>query len=111
MAKLVEAGIENCVATFGADLSRAQMHKLRLIKDMLRINDITLMFDRDAAGGRATLAATEPLREAGWQVAAFDWSAQFAKGDGGYRAIPSGICDPCDFSVAQLQWLQGQGRI
>lgn len=111
VAKLVEAGIEHCVASFGADVSEAQCHKLRLITDMLGVSEITLMFDRDAAGQRATRTATERLSEAGWHVTAFDWSETFQRGDGQYVAIPSGIFDPCDFSVSQLQWLQGRGRI
>lgn len=111
IAKLVEAGVDNCVASFGADLSEAQVRKLGLLRDVLGMSAVTVMFDRDKAGQRAAEAAVALLDGVGWDVSAFDWSQALGTRSGVDVFIPSETRDPCDLSVDQIKWLQGQGRI
>ena len=111
VAKLVEAGLENCVASFGSNLSAEQMLKLSQVRDVLGISELIIFYDRDEAGQSATEAATELLRGSGWSVGQFDWSARLGRRQGRTVTISEAINDPSDFSADQLRWLRGRGRI
>jgi len=104
VAKCVEAGLKNVVATFGTRLSDPQADKL----SDLSSSRVLVLYDRDKAGQKGCTDAIVKLQELGIQASAFDWQQQFGKAQ---RLIPDAIQDPCDFSVEQLRWLRGQGML
>jgi len=106
VAKCVEAGIKNVVASFGARLSAEQAAKLQETLRQLNATGIHVFYDRDSAGHKASMDAVAHLQGLSIQVTAFDWQHQYGQLK---KAIPDDIQDPCDFSVAQLRWLRGQG--
>lgn len=108
VAKLVEAGIYNVVATMGSDLSDEARTKLDVILQETCATSVFVWFDRDKAGQEGQQAALAKLAD--WNVPAgeFDWDARF--GNSGVT-IPDAISDPCDMSVRQLQWLREQNLI
>ena len=105
VAKCVEAGIKNVVASFGAQLSEAQVERLSFALVRLDINAVTLFYDRDAAGRAGTAAAQERLQACGVVVDTFDWDATFSSPSRGAVPIPPTINDPCDFTAMQLRWI------
>ena len=107
LAKLVEAGIKNCVATFGAHLDRNQLPRFQLIAKELGITRFNLFYDRDFAGTSGKTRAQNTLQEAGYHVTAFDWNQTLPNG----KKIPITITDPCTLSTTQLQWLRKTGKI
>ncbi|GAB6044106.1 toprim domain-containing protein [Endothiovibrio diazotrophicus] len=108
VAKCVEAGILNVVATFGAHLCAAQADTLRDVLDRLRVGAVRLFYDRDRAGCIAGEEAVARLEELGIATTAFDWEQSFTDREGKPRTIPATIQDPCDLSAAQLRWLRAR---
>jgi len=108
VAKCVEAGIKNVVATFGARLSDIQADILKDTLACLSAKRVIVFYDRDKAGQKATLEAIAKLQELGIQATAFDWQQQFGTAQ---RPISNTIQDPCDFSVEQLFWLRQKGVV
>ena len=108
VAKCVEAGIKNVVASFGARLSVEQATKIQDALRQLNATDVHVFYDRDAAGQKASADAIALLNELGVTATAFDWQHQYGQAR---KSIPDTIADPCDFSVAQLSWLRGQGMV
>ena len=108
VAKCIEAGIKNVVATFGAYLSEEQAEKLRDALARLGASTVQIFYDRNAAGQHATAEALALLRGQSIEATTFDWNQQF-----GRRNIPISetIQDPSDFSVEQLKWLREQGLV
>lgn len=111
VAKCVEAGIRNVVATFGARLHAAQARRLRQTLPALSAARILVFYDRDAAGRKAATEALALLTEHGLQAAAFDWDQDFAGRDRRPVPIPEAIRDPCDFSLRQLRWMRQRGIV
>ncbi|MBL4692867.1 MAG: toprim domain-containing protein [Magnetovibrio sp.] len=105
VAKCVEAGLKNVVATFGARLSDPQAAKLKEHANA----KLLVFYDRYTAGQKASVDAIAKLKELNIQTSAFDWGQQFNSRKQKHKAIAEGIQHPCDFSVAQLRWLRGQG--
>jgi len=104
VAKCVEAGLKNVVATFGTRLSDPQADKLAELSS----SRVVVFYDRDKAGQKASVDAIAKLQDLGIQATAFDWQQQFGKAQ---KLIPDAIQDPCDFSAEQLFWLRGKGVI
>ena len=111
VAKFVEAGIRNVVASFGAALSSEQVAWLRWAGQFLGVPLMNVFYDRDTAGQVGTEAALALLRQQGMAAVAFDWDQTFASEMRDTVSIPAEIADPCDFSVTQLQWLRGKGVV
>ena len=111
VARLVQSGQENCLASFGATLSEAQLSRLELLRQTLGISEVLLFFDRDDAGQKATETVRGMLRAANWQVQAFDWSAPLGQRQGHPIVIPDALTDPAELSEAQIQWLAENNRI
>jgi len=108
VAKCVEAGIKNVVASFGARLSDVQAEKLRGTLAQLNAHEVRVFYDRDTAGQKAATDAVQHLEDLGVAATAFDWQHQYGQSQ---KSIPDTIQDPCDFSTAQLRWLREQGMI
>lgn len=106
VAKLVEAGIKNAVATFGSDLSIEQVNRLQFISKKTGVDKIFMFYDRDKAGFEATEKAQTLLEESGLKSDSFDWNCEFNSKKRGMLKISTEITDPCQFSVEQLQWLK-----
>ena len=111
VAKCVEAGIKNVVATFGARLSETQADKLKDTLACLSAKRVIVFYDRDKAGQKASVEAIELLSAHGIDASAFDWKREFLSGGQAPKPIPDEIQDPCDLSVAQLRWLRGQSLL
>ena len=107
LAKLVEAGIKNCVATFGAHLDPDQLPRIHLIAEQLGIRRFNLFYDRDMAGNAGKIKAQKLLQDAGYTALSFDWNQTFPNG----KQIPIALTDPCALSVKQLSWLRKVGKI
>jgi len=107
VAKCVEAGLKNVVATFGARLSDAQADKLAELANA----KILVFYDRDQAGQKASTDALAKLAELNIQASSFDWEQQLNSRKERHKSIAETIQDPCDFSVAQLRWLREQGLL
>ena len=111
VAKCVEAGVLNVVASFGARLSARQGEILRDTLTWLDASRVVVFYDRDPAGEKAAVAAIARLRDLGVSAAPFDWAQRFEGGGRKGIGIPGSISDPCDFRVEQLRWLKGRGLI
>jgi|GEM_PF-1840213 len=108
VAKLVEAGLCNVIATLGADLSEEAKPLLDLIGRETDNPEFLIWYDRDKAGRAGRDRAIALLDELKLAATAFDWDARF--GDDGI-AIPESITDPCAMNMAQLRWLRAKGLI
>jgi len=111
VAALVEAGIYNSVATFGAHLSERQIPRLKLIAEKLGINSFDIWYDRDEAGKTGQVKAVELLRANGFIANRFDWEKEFDSCKRGKVKIPPNLNDVGDFKSIQLAWLRGNGII
>ena len=60
---------------------------------------------------RPQKAPQRSWRLLGGQVGAFDWSTPLSERQGRPVTISEAIHDPCDFTIAQLQWLYGHGKL
>ena len=109
VAKLVEAGICNAVASFGSALSDEQASWLSWASCFLTAPLVHVFYDRDEAGVQGASKAVTLLHRHDCTATAFDWNQTFVSGRRGSVGIPESIRDPCDFSVAQLQWLREKG--
>lgn len=101
VAKLVEAGIYNVVATFGAHLDENQLPRVRLAAEVLGIDRFLVWYDRDKAGIEGQAAALALLKAFGVQGTGFDWGVRLS-------SLQSPVKDACDFSVDQLRGLRDQ---
>lgn len=108
VAKLVEAGLCNVVATMGADLSEEAKPLFDLIRREADSPEFLIWYDRDKAGRAGQDRAIALLDSLDVAATAFDWNARFGAESIG---IPDTITDPCAMSVAQLQWLRAKGLI
>jgi len=107
VAKLVEAGIRNTVATFGAHLAEEQIQRLKIIANRIGVWEFLLWYDRDRAGNEGQEKALEVLEnEKTITATAFDWDISFPSPARGDVKIPEKIEDVCEFSVEQLRWLR-----
>lgn len=113
VAKLYAAGIRNVVATFGADLSPAQYRLLDLIDELIGVKRFLFFYDRDNAGTRGAKRASDAVCAASRDLEAdiFNWHQTWKSSQRSEVMIPPSIGDPCDFSIAQLQWLRREGWI
>ncbi len=107
VAKLIEAGIYNTVASFGAHFSEEQVERLRLIKEHLGVNRIRFWYDRDTAGSEGEVKAVAQINEThAFKADQFDWDMAFPSTVRGPVKIPANIEDVCDFTLEQLVWLR-----
>jgi len=106
VAKCVEAGVKNVVASFGTSVSQIQIDKLHLLKEVLGAKEILVWFDRDKAGSEMQRALVDALNADQLPARSFDWGQKFRSDVRGEVPIPEGIQDPCDLSVQQIQWLK-----
>ena len=111
VAKCVEAGIKNVVATFGARLSEEQADVLKDTLACLSAKDAIIFYDRDDAGKKASTDAVKILTARGLTASAFDWEQNFGNGEQAHKPIPEAIKDPCDCTIGQLSWLRRQGLV
>jgi 5S rRNA maturation endonuclease (ribonuclease M5) len=107
VAKLVEAGVRNAVATFGAHLAEEQIERLKQIAEKTGVRNFLFWYDRDKAGKNGQEKVLEAL-ETGETISAkaFDWEMSFPSPVRGDVKIPEGIGDVCEFSVDQLRWMR-----
>ena len=103
VAKCIEAGIRNVVATLGSDLLEDALPKFDLIQKYTNPKSYVVWFDRDEVGKQGQTAAVELLERAGYPSTGFDWEQSF--GDQKIQ-IPEALADPCDMSCQQLSWLR-----
>ena len=108
VAKAVEAGLRNVVASFGASLSKQQAKKLKLMADTFGAKQIRVVFDRDDAGRQGAGKAADALRQVGLEPVIFDWDSPIARSSRGAVHIPAGTDDLADFSTEQLIWLRAK---
>ena len=110
VAKLIEAGIWNVVATFGAHLAETQLPRLQMIAQRLPVQEFIVWYDRDDAGQRGQESALSLLAETGIRASGFDWKVQFTSA---VRTVslPDSVGDPCDMTIDQLQWLRKKGVV
>lgn len=111
VAKLVEAGIKNAVASFGAHLDEGQIPRLHIIAEKLGVSRVLVAYDRDQAGARGAANALALLQREGFEGVAFDWEQRFRSPARDHIPIPGEIQDLGDFSPAQLRWLRQHGKI
>lgn len=111
VAKLVEAGLKNAVASFGSQLLEEQVPRLQLIQESLRDIAFFVWYDRDKAGIEGQEKALELLKENGFDGLGFNWEISFSSKKQGTVKLPSQINDVCDFTVEQLRWLRERGVI
>lgn len=107
VAKLVEAGIYNVVASFGAHLSEEQAKRLKFVADRLGVKEIVVWYDRDSAGREGTKKALEVLRASDCGASAF-WGMHGSRVSKALHSVklPPLAKDPCEFSVEQLRSLR-----
>ena len=111
VAKCVEAGVKNVVASFGTSVSQAQIDKLHLLKEVLDAKEILVWFDRDKAGREAQELLVDTLQADQLPANGFDWGQKFHSNQRGEVSIPEDILDPCDLASYQIQWLRGSSAI
>jgi len=111
VAKAVEAGLRNVVASFGASLSKQQAKKLKLMADTFEVKQIRVVFDRDDAGRQGAVKAADALRQVDLEPVIFDWDSPIARSSRGAVHIPAGTDDLADFSTEQLIWLRAKNLI
>lgn len=100
--KLAESGIFNVVATFGSQLSEAQLPRIYEISERLGVEHFRFVYDRDKAGVHGAEEGARLLQKSGFQVSVFDWEQSFSA----KKRISKEITDICDCSPKQLQWLR-----
>jgi 5S rRNA maturation endonuclease (ribonuclease M5) len=105
VAKCVEAGVKNVMASFGTTLNAAQIAKLHLLKEIMGAKEILVWFDRDKPGTTAQAQAIAALEADGITAKGFDWDQTFRSDARADVGIPDTVQDPGDFSAAQIQWL------
>lgn len=110
IAKVIEAGIYNVVATFGADLAKNQLSRIHLIAQTAGIQKFIVWYDRDInhKGEIGQNKAIELLKSQNYEAVGFNWMQIFG---GSGKTIPANIKDPCDFSIQQLQYLRKENLI
>lgn len=113
-AKLVEAGMLNCVATFGSHLYEEQIDRIKMIKE--EIGEVTFLvwydrFDKTKAGEIGQEKAINLLEEKGFKAQGFNWDISFSSKVREIIKIPENIKDVCNFSVEQLRFLKERGAI
>lgn len=111
VAKAVEAGFRNVVASFGSSLSKQQAQKLKRMADNFGAKQIRVIFDRDDAGRQGAVKAADALREVGLEPVIFDWDAPIGRSSRGAVHIPTETADLADFSTEQLTWLRAKNLI
>ncbi len=111
VAKCVEAGVKNVLASFGTTLSATQISKLHVLKEILRAREILVWYDRDTPGVTAQTKTIEALKADGLSARGFDWTQDFSSNARSGVCIPDAIQDPCDCSIEQIQWLGERGVI
>lgn len=112
VAKLVEAGIYNVVASFGAHLSEEQVRRVKSVAQRLGVRETVVWYDRDSAGREGTKKALETLKDKGCEASAF-WGLSGSRAARSLHLVklPPLAKDPCEFSVEQLQDLREKGVV
>jgi 5S rRNA maturation endonuclease (ribonuclease M5) len=112
VAKLVEAGIYNVVATFGAHLSEEQARRVKLIAERLGVQETILWYDKDTAGREGAKKALDLLKATACEASAF-WGTRDSRAarSSHVSKLPPLVKDPCDFSVEQLRDLREKGVV
>lgn len=112
VAKLVEAGIYNVVASFGAHLSEEQVRRVKSAAERLGVMETVVWYDRDTAGREGTKKALETLKDKGCEASAF-WGLRGSRAAQSLHSVklPPLAKDPCEFSVEQLQDLREKGVV
>jgi DNA primase len=105
VAKCVEAGVKNVMASFGASLNPAQIIKLHLLKEIVGAKEILVWFDRDKPGTTAQAQAITALEADGLTVKGFDWDQTLRSDVRADIGIPDTVQDPGDLTAVQIQWL------
>lgn len=112
VARLVEAGVFNSGATFGAHLDEKQLPRLIELAQVKGVSHFRIFYDRDEAGRQGQQRAIERINMSGSLTASgFDWDTIFPSPVRGRVAIPKTITDPGEFSAEQLMFLRTQGLI
>jgi 5S rRNA maturation endonuclease (ribonuclease M5) len=112
VAKLIEAGIYNVVATFGAHLSEEQARRVKLIAERLGVKETTIWYDKDTAGRDGAKKALDLLKANECEASTF-WGTRNSRAakSSHVAKLPPLAKDPCDFSVEQLRDLREKGVV
>jgi hypothetical protein len=112
VAKLVEAGILNVGATFGAHLDADQLPRLQEIATTTGVNHFRVWFDRDPSGAAGQAKAVALLQASGGLTATgFDWAVSFPSPARGRVPIPATVTDPGECSEEQLRFLRRKNQV
>lgn len=112
VAALVEAGIRNVGATFGAHLDEDQLPRLEQIAARIGVARFRIWYDRDKAGAQGQHKAVERINATGTMTAeGFDWEMAFPSPTRGAVQIPQSLTDPGEFTAEQLRFLRARGVI
>jgi DNA primase len=106
--RLVEVGVEHVVAPLGTGLTAEQAHLLRRCTE-----HVTLVYDGDAAGLRATFRAGDVLLRAGCRVSVATLppgrDPDLIAREGGAAAVQAVLRDAVDVFERKLQLLERKG--
>jgi DNA primase len=107
VAKLVEAGIYNAAAAFGAHLSVEQVERVKLLVDRLGVREVVVWYDRDKAGREGAAKALDLLRQSGLSASVV-WGKRDSRLAQAAQAVKIAATakDPCDLSVVELRALR-----
>jgi hypothetical protein len=109
VAALVEAGILNVGATFGAHLDEDQLPRLKQIAARTRVARFRVWYDRDPAGSSGQQKAVDLINATDALSAdGFDWTVAFPSPTRGAVQIPQFLTDPGEFTAEQLRFLRAQ---
>ena len=111
VAALIGAGCLNIGALMGAQITQPQIDRIKFIDSVVKVPEIMMFLDRDAAGISGTRKSIALLQKNGFEVGQFDWAQLFDQTDGMPVKIPLSIQDAGDMSLKQLRWLRQQGII
>ncbi len=111
VAALIGAGCLNVGALMGAQITQPQIDRIKFIDSVVKLPEIMMFLDRDAAGISGTRKSIALLQKNGFEVGQFDWAQLFDQTDGMPVKIPLSIQDAGDMSLKQLRWLRQQGII
>lgn len=109
-AKMIQAGLLNVCATFGAYMDQDQLPRFKLLAERLPVKEFLVFYDRDRAGIDGQLKASLLMETNLMAARGFDWNRTFTNGQR-VVSLPPSINDPCEFSIEQLRFLRKEGAV
>jgi hypothetical protein len=104
VARFLEAGIFNVVASFSPSLSEHQLEPLEQIKEMTGTENVLVIYNRKNIDGQEQ--AVNLLRQNGFQAESFFWEAKFLeRSERGLVGISPEIQKVSDFNPDQISFI------